>query len=89
MSQEQSELYMSFAENLGGIHLYHDHVYNQIFYFYSDKKLKDSLRKTLETHIQNRGWDKVNFPAKIEKMEELVKNIKDHNEVLCYAHFQF
>lgn len=87
VSQEQSELYMSFAENLGGIHLYHDHVYNQIFYFYSDKKLKDSLRKTLETHIQNRGWDKVNFPAKIEKMEELVKNIKDHNEVLCYAHF--
>ena len=62
-------------------------MYNQILYFYSDKKLKDTLRRNLDSHIANRGWDRINSPAKIAKMTELVKEIKDNNEILCYAHY--
>lgn len=87
VSKDKSELYMSPSEAFGGIHLNHNHVYNQILYFYSDKKLKDTLRRNLDSHIANRGWDRINSPAKIAKMTELVKEIKDNNEILCYAHY--
>lgn len=87
VSKDKSELYMSPSEAFGGIHLNHNHVYNQILYFYSDKKLKDMLRRNLDSHIANRGWDRINSPAKIAKMTELVKEIKDNNEILCYAHY--
>lgn len=87
VSKDKSELYMSFVEGGAGIHLHHNHVYNQIFYFYSDAKLKDKLRKNLDDHIVNRGWDKVNILPKVEKMELLIKEIGDHKDVLCYAHY--
>lgn len=87
VSREKSELYMTSSEPFAGIHLNHNHTYNQIFYFYSDKKLKDKLRTNLDTHIANRGWDRINFPTKIEKMTRLVKEIKENNEILCYAHY--
>ena len=87
VSKEKSELYMSPAEVFGGIHLNQNHTYNQVFYFYSDKKLKERLRKNLDDHIVNRGWDKVNFPQKIKKLTELVNEINEHNEILCYAHY--
>lgn len=87
VSKDKSELYMSPSEAFGGIYLHHNHVYNQILYFYSDANLKERFRRNLDSHIANRGWDKVNFPAKIEKMTSLVKEIKDNNEILCYAHY--
>lgn len=87
VSREKSELYMTSSEPFAGIHLNHNHTYNQIFYFYSDKKLKDKLRTNLDTHIANRGWDRINFPTKIDKMTGLVKEIKENNEILCYAHY--
>ena len=85
VSKDKSELYMSPSEAFGGIHLKHNHIYNQILYFYSDKKLKERLQRNLDSHIANRGWDRINFPAKIEKMEGLTKEIKNNNEILCYA----
>lgn len=45
------------------------------------------MRRNLDSHIANRGWDRINSPAKIAKMTELVKEIKDNNEILCYAHY--
>lgn len=87
ISADKSELYMSFAETLGGVHIHHNHTYNQIFYFYSDKKMKKELCDNLDDHIKNRGWDKVNIPPKIERMQSLVKDINQNNESLCYAHF--
>ncbi len=87
VSKDKSELYMSIVEGGAGIHLHHNHTYNQIFYFYSDKKLKDRLRKNLDDHIMNRGWDKVNMPTKIKQLESLAAEINEHKDVLCYAHY--
>lgn len=87
VSKDQSELYCTPAENFAGIHLFSNHTYNQIFYFFSDKKLKDRLRKNLDDHIANRGWDKVNIPVQIDRMKGLVHDIQENHEVLCYAHY--
>lgn len=87
VSKDKSELYMSPSEAFAGIHLKHNHIYNQVLYFYSDKKLKEKLHRNLDSHIANRGWDKINFPAQIEKMNTLVKEIKENNEILCYASY--
>lgn len=87
VSRDKSELYMSPAEAFGGIHLNYNHVYNQILYFYSDKLLKIRLRKNLDNHISNRGWDKVNIPPKIKSLKGLVNEINDNKEILCYAHY--
>jgi hypothetical protein len=89
VSTDKSELYMSIAEPFGGIHLNHSHTYNQIYYFYSDKLLKERMRKNLDDHIVNRGWDKMNMPAKIERLKGLVQDINHENETLCFAHFSF
>lgn len=87
VSRDKSELYMSPVEAFGGIHLNYNHVYNQILYFYSDRQLKKKLRKNLDNHISNKGWDSVTIPPKIESMQKLVKNINDNKEILCYAHY--
>lgn len=87
VSQDKTDLYMSLAESFGGIHLNYNHIYNQLFFFYSDKLLKDKMRKNLDDHIRNRGWDKVNFPAKIKALESLSNEIMANKEILCYAHF--
>jgi len=89
VSTDKSELFMSIAEPFGGIHLNHNHTYNQIYYFYSDKLLRERMRKNLDDHIANRGWDKMNMPARIEKLKGLVQDINNDNEILCYAHFSF
>lgn len=87
VSREQSELYMSPGEAFGGIHFNHNHIYNQVLYFYSDKKLKSKMRKNLDDHITNRGWDRINIPPKVKKMEELINDINENKEILCYAHY--
>lgn len=87
VSLDRSELYMSPAEVFGGIHLQHNHVYNQILYFYSDKLLKERLRNNLDDHIRNRGFDRVNLPGKIEALKGLADEINRNKDILCYAHF--
>lgn len=87
VSREKSELYISPAEMFGGIHLHHNHIYNQILYFFSDRRLKEELRKNLDEHIVNRGWDKVNIPPRIKLLESLTQEITENREVLCFAHY--
>ncbi|NDV83436.1 conjugal transfer protein [Bacteroides sp. 51] len=86
-STVMSKLYMSMAESFGGIHLNYNHVYNQVFYFYSDKKLKGTLSKNLHDHQVNEGWDGPNMRVKIKKLEKLSTEIAENNESLCYAHY--
>lgn len=87
VSKDKSELYCSPAESFAGIHLFCNHVYNQIFYFFSDRRLKEQLKKNLDDHISNRGWDKVNIPSQIAKLQSLATDIKENRELLCYAHY--
>lgn len=87
VSLDKSELYMSISEDFGGIHFNFNHVYNQVLYFYSDKILKDKLRKNLDDHISNKGWDKVGIPPKITALTSLVDDINDRKDILCYAYY--
>lgn len=86
ISKDKSELYMSFAEAIAGIHLPYNHTYNQIFYFYSDKKLKGHLQKNINDCISNRGWDAA-LNKKAEDLKLLYEDISKENATLCYAHF--
>ena len=87
VSREKSELYMSPAEAFAGIHLNCNHTYNQIFYFYGDKKLKEELKANYEDHDKNQSWDKTTLIPKTEALGSLLKEINKNKEVLCYAHY--
>lgn len=87
ISRDKSELYMTMAESFAGIHISHNHTFNQILYFYSDKKLKDNLQKNYESYESNKNWDRMVLPKKAKALGELCNEIKDNKEVLCYAHY--
>lgn len=87
ISRDKSELYMTMAESFAGIHISHNHTYNQILYFYSDKKLKDNLQKNYESYDSNKNWDRMVLPKKAKELGILCNEIRDNKEVLCYAHY--
>lgn len=87
INEDNSKLYISPAEMFAGIHLFCNHIYNQIIYFYSDSELKSKMRKNLDNHIANRGWDRVQIPPKIDYLQKLVDEINTNREILCYAHY--
>lgn len=87
VSRDKSELYMSPAEAFAGIHLNCNHTYNQVFYFYGDKKLKGEVKANYDDHDKNKSWDKPTLIPKTAKLESLLQEINMNKEVLCYAHY--
>lgn len=86
VSQERSELYMSIGENIGGIHLNCNHIYNQVLFFSSDKKLKDELSVAKNQHLTNAGWD-ASLGSKGKELKSLEAEILDENLTLCQAYY--
>ncbi|MBP1615590.1 MAG: conjugal transfer protein [Bacteroidetes bacterium] len=86
VSQERSELYMSVGENIGGIHLNCNHIYNQVLFFSSDKKLKDQLGVSKNQYKTNAGWDS-SLGIKGEELEALEGNLLKENLLLCHAYY--
>lgn len=86
VSQERSELYMSIGENIGGIHLNCNHIYNQVIFFSSDKKLKDELGVAKNQYLTNAGWD-ASLGVKGKELESLEKELLNENLMLCHAYY--
>lgn len=87
VSQERSELYLSVGEMIGGIHLSTNHVYNQVLYFSSDRKLKSNLTEAKNKAESNLNWDKISLSPIVKNLSDLEADLINNNHILCHAYY--
>lgn len=80
-----SSLFMNVFEEMG-VHLFANHVYNQIIYFEGDRKLRDDLDRNRRLYGANKKFDQ-ELERKSDEMEKLEKEIMEDKDVMCMGHF--
>lgn len=79
-------LFMSELEGLG-VHLYCNHVVNQVIFFEGSDKLYQELSHRVGSYRTNKDWDPGVLGPKAEDLETMQKEISSEKQILCRTNF--